>query len=375
MASESELVTDERAFRHALERLQDADIIGLDLEANGFFRYPERVCLVQMSTQSDVYLIDPLAIDDMSMLGAVLRDPAIETVLHSGSYDVLSLDRDWGIHIRNLFDTQIAASFIGEDHLGLGAVLEAVLGVKVEKAKKLQRSDWSKRPLSKAAIDYAAGDVRHLLDLRDALVKRLTKLGRLKWVLEECERLSGGRYQAPDPEMAVFGVKGWRTLDERGLAILKALVEFRERRAVELGRPHFRVIPDSALLAVAGKPNGDLKAVRGLGRFGRGGGAAGIRRSIAEGKSTDPPRRPSQPKRERLSRAEAAKVGRRLDKLKNWRIAQGKLLSLDPALLWPMRSMQRIARSPQDLKEEMRSPGVRRWQLEEFGDAVRAVLV
>ncbi len=374
LTDEYELIDDEAGFRRAVEAITRERRIGLDLESDGFFRYPEQVCLVQISTPHDVFVIDPLAIGEMEPLGEVLANRRVETILHAGSHDVLSLDRDWGIRIKSMFDTNIAAAFVGLNRLGLGSVLEQSLGVDIPKEKRIQRSDWSNRPLSRTALDYAANDVRYLHELRDSLGKQLRELGREDWVREECQRLAETRYEPSNPEMSVFNVKGWRNLDGRGLAILKALVDYREDHAIRLGRPHFRVVPDVALISLAQKPDVKLRSVRGLGKFAHGGLAEGIRGAIAEGRSANPPRRPAQPSPPRIPRGEREGISRRLSKLKQWRIAQGKRLSLDPALLWPMKSLQRIARSPDNLQAELLEPEVRRWQREEFGESLRGAL-
>ena len=375
MTDEYELIDDATGFRRAMRAISRERRIGLDIESNGFFRYPERVCLVQVSTSDDVFVIDPLALEDVTLLGDLLAKTRVETVLHAGSHDVLSLDRDWGIRIGKLYDTNIAAAFVGMSRLGLGSVLEETLGVDIPKEKRIQRSDWSNRPLSRKALDYAANDVRYLHELRDTLGKQLGKLGREDWVSEECQRLAKTRYEPSDPEMSVFNVKGWRDLDGPGLAILKALVDYREDHAVRLGRPHFRVIPDMALVSVAHKPDVDLGRVRGLGQFAHGSLAKGIRQAIAEGKSADPPRRPTQPRPPRIPRGEREGISKRLSKLKQWRIAHGKRLALDPALLWPMRSLQRMARTPDKLESELRDPEVRQWQRKEFGKSLQNALV
>ena len=374
MSNEYKLIDDEAGLRRAMGAISRSRRIGLDIESDGFFRYPERVCLVQVSTPDDVFVIDPLATGDMNPLGDVLAKTRVETILHAGSHDVLSLDRDWGIRIGTLFDTNIAAAFVGMGRLGLASVLEEELGVTIPKEKRIQRSDWSNRPLSRKALTYAANDVRYLHELRDALGSRLRELGREDWVREECQRLAEARYEPPDPEMSVFNVKGWRNLDGRGLAILKALVEYREDHAVRLGRPHFRVIPDMALIALAEKPDTSLRRVRGLGRFARGSLAASIRRAIAEGKSAKPPRRPAVSRPVRIPRGEREGIGRSLYKLKQWRISHGKRLSLDPALLWPMKSLQRIARHPDKLESELQDPDVRHWQRKELGKSLRGVV-
>ena len=357
-----------------MEQISREARIGFDLESNGFFRYPERICLIQLFASGRVYLIDPLGIDDMSPLGEVLSNPAVETVLHSGDHDIRSLDRDWEFHVGNLFDTSIAAAFVGSERLGLASTLQDFLEVTIPKEKSIQRSDWSIRPLSDAALTYAAGDVRHLFDLRDKLVQRLSALNRLHWFREECDRLANIRYNPSDPELAVFAVKGSRDLDGRGLAILKALMEFRERHALRLGRPHFRVIPDMALVTLAAEPKSDLREVRGLGMFARGRLAGGLRDAIKKGRVAEPLQRPRQPRGRRLTRAERAKVGQRLDKLRAWRTEHAKRLSLAVGLLWPMASMQRLASFPGDLETELEAPEIRRWQREEFEDSLRRLV-
>lgn len=369
-----ELITDGDRFKRVMERVSRECRIGFDLESNGFFRYPERICLIQLFVSDGAYLLDPLAIDDMSPLGRILADASVETVLHSGDHDIRSLDRDWGFRVGNLFDTSIAAAFVGSERLGLASTLQDFMDVTIPKEKNIQRSDWSIRPLSEEALTYAASDVLYLLGLRDRLLDRLRALGRIRWFREECGRLAEIRYNPPDPELAVFSVKGSRDLDGQGLAVLKALMEYRERHALRLGRPHFRVIPDAALVSLATEPNANLREVRGLGMFARGRLATGIRDAIKNGRAAQPLNRPRQPRGRRLSRAERTEASQRLDKLKAWRTEHGKRLSLAVGLLWPMVSLQRLASSPDELESELQAPEIRRWQREEFEDSLRQLL-
>ena len=359
-----------------MDTLRAQPRIALDLETNGFFRYPERVCLIQVATPTGrVFLIDPLALDDMTPLGDVLSDERVQIVLHSGDHDIRSLDRDWSFRVTSLFDTSIAAAFTGMDRLGLATVLESSLGVSISKDKKLQRSDWTIRPLKPKYLNYAADDVRYLLDLDDNLKRKLSRLGRLKWVAEESERISAIRYDPPDPDTAVFRVKGSMRLNGRELAILKSLVTYREIHTLRVGRPHFRVIPDAALVSLAANPDSNLKKVRGLGRFAHGRLAAGIREAIRKGQKSDPVKRPVVRRpRTHMTKAQQADASRRLDKLKKWRATRGKSLALDPALIWPMQSLKAIARSPGELDTELSSPTVRRWQRAEFAPSLRSAL-
>lgn len=369
-----ELVDSPDRFMRVMDLISRDRIVGIDIESNGFFRYPEHICLIQVSASGRVYLIDPLAIEDMSPLGKILADGCIQVVLHSGDYDIRSLDRDWEFHVGNLFDTSIAAAFTGIKQLGLASTLQEVMGVAIPKDKKVQRSDWTIRPLSDVALTYAAEDVRHLLGLRDRLLERLHGLGRIPWVEEECGRLSKIRYVPPDPDLLVFSFKGGRGLDGRGLAILKALLDYRERQAIERGRPHFRVIPDAALAALASAPDVDLWKVRGLGMFRRGRLAAGLRSAIERGKAAPPLDRPRPPRTRRLDAAERTAASQRLVRLKAWRVERAALLSLAPPLVWPMANMKRIASFPDDLEAQIQSPEVRQWQRTEFEGSLRRLL-
>ena len=241
--------------------------VAVDLESNGFYRYPERVCLVQLATSDDVHVIDPLSIDDPAPLGRLLADPSVGKIFHSADYDIRSLDRDWGFRVRGLFDTSIAAAFVGSEKLGLAAVLKEYLDVDVDKDKKLQRADWSRRPLTEEMLRYAAQDVIHLGKLKAVLDARLARLGRTEWVREETERLAGVRFTPPDDEWGFLTVKGSRDLDGRGLAVLRSLHSFRENEALVLDRPPFKVMSDSVIAALASDPRADIGKVKGIGEI------------------------------------------------------------------------------------------------------------
>ena len=180
----------------------------MDLESNGFHRYPERVCLIQLAVADEIFLIDPLVIEDMAPLGVLLSAPSVVKIFHSADYDIRSLDRDWGFRVSPLFDTSSGAAFIGHTRLGLAALIKDWFDVEIPKTKSLQRADWTIRPLSAELREYAATDVIYLARLADLLNDRLRALGRTAWVREECERLANVRYVAPDTKSAFLSVKG-----------------------------------------------------------------------------------------------------------------------------------------------------------------------
>jgi len=169
--------------------------VAVDTEAASFHRYHDRIFLVQLASPSLTAIIDPLAIADLSPVGGLLDDPKVEKIFHDADYDLRILDRDYAFRARRLFDTRIAAQLAGEPAVGLAALLEKYVGVKL--AKEHQKADWSRRPLPPAMLAYAAADTQHLPALREALRARLAALGRLPWAEEECTRLEELRWTGP----------------------------------------------------------------------------------------------------------------------------------------------------------------------------------
>ena len=172
-ASPYTFVDDDASLRGALRAIGAASTLGIDTEADSRHHYPEKVCLVQVGTGDRVYLIDSLAKIDLSPLGAALADPSKQKLLHGADFDLRGLNRDWGFEVRNLYDTNVAARFAGLERFGLAALIEDLLGLVIPKEQRLQRADWSRRPLAQDALDYAAGDVIHLPAVRDALDAKL----------------------------------------------------------------------------------------------------------------------------------------------------------------------------------------------------------
>ena len=370
----AEMVTSQSRFDHAITQLARAPRIAVDTESDGFHRYPERVCLIQLADKNAVYLIDPLNVPDLSPLKRIFEDARIEKVLHSADYDLRTLDREWGLRMRGLYDTSVAAHFTSLNRLGLGTVLEEILGVHVPKEKKLQRADWSLRPLSEEALSYAASDVTHLLPLRDALDKRLKELGRESWVAEECLRLEETRYVPPEPpEKAFLGLKGSGALDGRGLAILKQLFLLREREALRRGRPPFRVLSNNILLDLAADPDVQGKEKESLAKVLIGPFGNPIRKALRQGQAdpigTRP--RPNQHLRPRPTQEEQE----RFASLRRWRTGEGLRLNIDPALVWPMVSLERLSRPPASLDDELASAEVRQWQTAQFQASIRKELL
>ena len=370
-----EFVNERSRLDEVIGLLRHGPRVAVDIESNGFFRYHERVCLVQLASAETAFLVDPMAIDDVRPLGDLLTDRSVEKVFHAADNDLRSLDRDWEFRVNNLFDTSIAAAFAGSERLGLQSVVKEYAGVELAKPRRLQLSDWTKRPLSPEAQKYAADDVLHLLQVREALSARLNELSRLAWTKEEFERMEKVRHTPADRAWAFLSIKGRRDLNRTGLAVLNSVFRFREREASRIDRPPFKVIPDFALLKISSEPAVDLATVKGLGRFGRRPANRGLKAAIDKGLRSKPLTLPRRIRSE-ITRIpeETERDKARLRSLKTWRSELGRGLGLDSSLLWPRVSLERLARDPSGLDAELVSPEVRSWQKHEFGAALNRVL-
>ena len=364
-----EIVNQAAQLDASVKAMLGSSDIAVDTESNSFHRYPEQLCLIQIASRHRVYVIDAIVLKEIAALKEVL-DSSITKVVHGADYDIRSLDRHYGFRIRNVYDTNIAARFAGLTRVGLVALLEDLLGVTIPKSTRLQRADWGRRPLTAEAIDYATTDVRHLFALREILAQRLQALGRTEWVAEECAQLEEVRYTAPNLETAYLAVKGAKDLDGRGLAILRSLFLFREKEARRQHRPPFFVIPHTTLITLATCPTLALSEVPGLGQTGLKQFGRGLQQALREGLAAPPVRRPPPMTDERMSREQVQRLGR----LKAWRVSLGTTLSLDPSLLWPTASLERLAKAPAMLSSELTSADIRRWQRDRFAATLSAYL-
>jgi ribonuclease D len=357
-----------------LADLAGEPLLGVDTEAAGYHRYLDRLSLLQISSRSRTYLVDPLGDVDVSGLRGIFTDSGIEKIFHDADFDLRILDRDEGLEIAGLFDTQIAAAFVGDRALGLGAVLEKYLGLTLPKL--YQRADWAERPLIEGMKDYAATDTAYLPDLRDRLRDRLAELGRLGWAEEEFARREQTRFTGGDEREAFLRVKGARDLKPRGLAILRELHAWREEVGRERDQATFRVMPNQALIAMSLAPPRDpaeLRAVSGVGdgiATRRGDEIlAALRRGLAVPESELPGFPPSK-RWDRDPETEA-----RADRLRAARNTAAETLDLDPGFLISRAVLDEISRrNPADLEALGAVPDVRRWHVEAIGEPLLRAL-
>lgn len=375
MTSPVELLTEPAGVANLFAELRGEPLVAVDTEAASFHRYHDRIYLVQVSSRTRTAVLDPLALADLSGLGAVLADPAIEILFHDADYDLRILDRDYGFQVRHVFDTKVAAELLNEPGIGLAALLEKYLGVQLD--KKYQRADWSRRPLTVEMLAYAAADTMHLPRLRDLLAQQLVDRGRWSWAEEEFQLLEQvGWNEAGPPEEAFLRLKGAKALKGRALAVLRELFAWREQTAGQLDRATFRVLGNEALLAMAERQPDNLDSLRGipglspdaigrrgpelLAAIGRGMSASLDNLPVID-RGRRPPRDPE--------------FDATLERLKAIRNAAAERVGLATGVLCPNGILEGAARiRPRDSAELLTVPGIRRWQVEVLGGDLLAGL-
>jgi len=349
-------------------------VIAVDTEADSFYHYFDKTCLVQIATRRQIFLIDPLALGgpaELAPLAPVFASPDIRKIFHAAEYDIFVLKRDCSFQFENLFDTMISAQLLGYPSVGLASIAERHFDVNLPKDE--QRSDWSHRPLTARQLSYAAADVLYLIPLAEKLGKELRDAKRMRWAREEFEALT--RRQWPDrdfDELGYLRIKGARKLDPKALSILRELFLMRDRRAREMDRPPFKVLGNRTLLEIAErKPRklAELSDIKGitdliLRRLGR-----DVMAGVRTGRKQDHgpiPKLAAAPRR-RMDR----QADRRLLALKRWRSGKAQDLSLYPGVLCPNSALEAIAfRDPQQAGELEELPELKGWFVREFGGEV-----
>jgi ribonuclease D len=372
--SDIQVIDTSAALKRIKERLETEKIIAVDLEADSMYHFSERVCLIQIASERNLVLIDPLKIEDLSPIRSLFSRKDIKKIFHGADYDVRSLFRDFNIEINNLFDTEIACRYLGIKGTGLDAVLFSFFDLRLN--KKYQKTDWSRRPLPQDMLEYAAGDVLYLIPLAKILEKSLKKSGRLPWVEEECLRLSGVRPSASDHEPLYLRFKGAGKLSPRDLAVLEALLRFRMLIAEKKDKPLFRVLRNKSLLGIATHRPQSLKKLQQTGvlsekEFHMYG--SGLVDAVNQGVNIPKNELPRYPHKK--SSVLKPIVTKRIKALKDWREGVAKSLELDPSLIFPKAILTAIAAmNPRQIDDFHAIEELRKWQIDEFGEAILPVL-
>lgn len=356
----------------ALQRLADIlcgqTCIAVDTEANSLHAYRERVCLIQFSTPEADYLVDPLALDDLTYLAPIFAEPKIQKIFHAAEYDVLGLHRDFDFVFANIFDTMVAARTIGHASVGLGNLLAEKFGLEVDKHN--QKADWGQRPLPDELIDYARLDTHYLVQLRDVLEVELREKDRWELAHEDFTRCCYINGNHREEKERWERINGQAELDPRQQTILNELCLCREKIAERLDRPVFKVVGDHVLIAAAKSLPQSLEALAATGmtekqlqRCGKTMLEAiqrGIKAPLVT--PTHTPRLPNS-------------VINRLQRLKTWRKDKAKELGMESDVVLPRPYLHAIAeKNPRSYEALASIMEEAPWRLEHFGPEILKLL-
>ncbi len=362
-------VDNEKAFSSALDDFKKSNRVAIDTESNSLYAYQEQVCLIQISTSSRDYLIDGLAKLDLEKLGEISADQNIEKIFHAAEYDILCLKRDFNMEFSHLFDTMQAARILGLEKLGLSNLLEDLFSI--DQGKSFQKANWGKRPLPPAMLDYARMDTHFLFKLRDYLEPLLKEKRLLDLAAEDFKRLS--KVENNNKQQPLYSqISGYHRLEPQQLRVLQEICIFRDELAKSYNRPHFKVIGNSAIYAVAllcPKSMAELESITEISpklvdRY-----ATGLLSAVKKGLSAEPihlksQRRPSQ-----------AYINR-LDALKNWRKNAARQMRVQSDIVLPRDILENIAGKNPKNKEELQVEMAEiPWRFNHFGSEIMEVVI
>lgn len=339
-------------------------LIAVDTESNSLYAYQERVCLIQISTRTQDYIIDPLAINDMSPLGEVFANPQVEKVFHAAEYDLICMKRDFDFTLNHIFDTMMAARICGHKAIGLGVLLETHFGIKLDKSH--QRDNWGHRPLPKGSLHYAQMDTHFLPKLRDILYEELCQLGHIseaEEVFAEACRFTPYIRRQFDPD-GYWAIGTPANLTRRQMAILREMYLLREQLAQARNVPPFKVFSNRTLVQIAEKEPAtfsQLKPLDGMSvgqirRYGR-----QILRAVERGRAN---RLPSPPQ---LNRP-APVVMERYGALHLWRKTRAEQRGVEADVILSKQAMWELAQHAPSSSEDLQGLQVLGpWRIATYG--------
>lgn len=365
----SQPITRSGGLKKLVQILSSQPILAVDTESNSLFAYKEQVCLIQFSTREADYLVDPMALADLSVLGPIFADEQIQKVFHAAEYDLLCLKRDFSFSFNNLFDTMLAARILGRTEVGLGAILEGEFNIQVD--KRHQRANWGQRPLPAYLLDYARQDTHYLIELGERLEHQLEERGLSALAQEDFKRVCQVEANTDNGKSACWRVNGVHRLSPQQTAVLQELCVYRDEVAHKINRPLFKVISDHTLHAVASAlPTNldELKALPGMTQHQLDRHGKAILQAVQRGLQADPIHRPRnvRPDDRFLARVEG---------LKQWRKLKARELEVESDIILP-RDLLHLLANKNPLDEDSLTECLEDvpWRRQQYGVEILQVL-
>lgn len=371
------MIASQAQLDELIERLRGEKELAVDCEMDSMYAYRTNLCVVQIGWPGGEALIDAMLEYDRSGLGALFADPDTVVVFHGGENDIGLMRSHWGLDFAGVFDTMAASQVLGHDGVGLAALLDRHFDVKV--SKKFQKADWRVRPLPEAQAEYARLDVRYLIPLRKLLLEELTDLNRVDEAESEFRRITAACLEDKpfDPDNWVR-IKPARDVDPKKLGTLRELYIARDEIACALDRAPYRVMHESALVAIAclqPRSADELRRLRGVSKNMRGDHMKLLLAAVAKGREITElplPKRKKSWRNDRFggSRMEPEQVIL-FDRLRAWRQQRAESRGVVVARVATNALLSAIARkAPATLEALGAVDGVESWRIREYGEEI-----
>ncbi len=365
-----QFIESEAQLQDICDDFLEEKIIGVDLEADSMYCFTQKICLIQIATEEQAFLIDPFEFKDISPFLNILENHGVIKVFHGADFDIRSLDRDYKTRVNNLFDTEIACRFLGIKERGLGALLKRYFSV--DSNKKYQKANWSKRPFNQGMVEYSVLDVAFLAKLYKIILQQLSDKGRLSWAREEFEVQEQVRYENNHISPLFKKFKGAGKMDSRSLAVLENLLQLRIQIAEKKDQPLFKIMSNASLMTLAKEKPAtvdqilkiralSLKQTDMYGEF--------CVKEIMKAKELEQEQLPLYPRPKRRKRD--VKSEKRIRQLKKMRDKLSASMGMEPGFLLNNALIGSIAFNPPATLEDLsKIENIRQWQVENIGNDI-----
>jgi len=246
-----EYIDDEQDLKELCAELKKHKVIAIDLECeNNLHHYGSYISIIQITANKKNWVVDVIKLKKINPLKEIFENKEITKIFHDVSFDLRILNFEFGVNVKKLYDTQIAALLIGEKHVGLGSLLEKFFSIKKE--TKFQMADWTKRPINHEMMAYAVKDTVYLLELKELIDTKIKELGREDWLRQELEHLEEKDYEYK--ELSFEDMNGISKLTAKEKIFAKKIYDYREVLAKKTNKPQHRIMPNKLILSIATNP-------------------------------------------------------------------------------------------------------------------------
>lgn len=361
-------------FKNIISNLKKSPFISIDTESDSLYSYYEKLCLLQIASNENIYLIDTLKVE-ISELKEIFADKRIRKIFHSADSDMPLIKNLIKGEFNNIFDVMLAAKYCGIYRCGLANLIEKFFSVKLN--KKYQKANWGYRPIMTEMLEYAAMDVYYLKNLKDILITELKKKNLFDEFLSHCEyitKITHKKYEF-DPE-GYFNINGFKYLNQRQISVLRNLYIKREEIAQKWDRPPFKIISNEVMLKISQKPQealNNLKSFKGISDYILQKHSNWILQAIKDGLNSEIINYEKKKKPYILDK-DITKTHEIFEKLRSWRQVVSKRRDLFPELILNNEQLWKIARNRPQNHQELKSLNIPEFKIKIYEKEILELL-